>query len=80
MKLLRLGSDYKDFQSIEFTDGLNIIVGTKTETNKNEETSNGVGKSLSLRCIDFLFGKDRDTEEIKKILKEKGITLNLLFS
>lgn len=80
MKLLRLGSDYKDFQSIEFTDGLNIIVGTKIETNKNEETSNGVGKSLSLRCIDFLFGKDRDTEEIKKILKEKGITLNLLFS
>lgn len=38
MKLLRLGSDYKDFQSIEFTDGLNIIVGTKIETNKNEET------------------------------------------
>lgn len=80
MKLLRLGSDYKDFQSIEFTDGLNIIVGTKIETNKNEETSNGVGKSLSLRCIDFLFGKDRYAEEIKKALEENDITLNLLFS
>lgn len=80
MKLLRLGSDYKNFQSIEFSDGLNIIVGTKAETQKNEETSNGVGKSLSLRCIDFLFGKDRDTEEIKDVLKEKVITLNLLFS
>lgn len=80
MKLLRLSSDYKDFQSIEFTDGLNIIVGTKTETNKNEETSNGVGKSLSLRCIDFLFGKDRYAEEIKKALEKNDITLNLLFS
>lgn len=80
MKLLRLSSDYKDFQSIEFTDGLNIIVGTKTETNKNEKTSNGVGKSLSLRCIDFLFGKDRYAEEIKKALEENDITLNLLFS
>lgn len=79
MKLLRLGSDYKNFQSVEFSDGLNIIVGTKTETRKNEETSNGVGKSLSLRCIDFLLGKDKNTEEIKNVLKEKEITLNLLF-
>ena len=80
MKLLRLGSDYKDFQSIEFSDGLNIIVGTKIETSKNEETSNGVGKSLSLRCIDFLLGKDRNTDEIKKVLEKKEMTLNLLFS
>lgn len=80
MKLLRLGSNYKDFQSVEFSDGLNIIVGTKTETRKNEETSNGVGKSLSLRCIDFLLGKDKNTEEIKKVLEERKIILNLLFS
>ena len=79
MKILKLGANYRKFQSIEFKDGLNIIVGTKTETKKNEETSNGVGKSLSLRCIDFLFGKDRDIEEIKKVLKENDITLNLLF-
>lgn len=80
MKILKLGANYRKFQSIEFKDGLNIIVGTKTETKKNEETSNGVGKSLSLRCIDFLFGKDRDIEEIKKVLKENDMTLNLLFS
>lgn len=79
MKLLELSSDYKGFQTIEFKNGLNIIVGTKTQTDKNEETSNGVGKSLSLRCIDFLLGKDRNVEEIKKALEEKEITLKLLF-
>ncbi|EIT4688725.1 DUF2326 domain-containing protein, partial [Campylobacter jejuni] len=61
-----------------FKDGLNIIVGEKTKNNK--ETSNGVGKSLSLRCIDFLFGKDKNVDEIKNILQQKDIVLNLSFS
>ncbi|EDP8241741.1 DUF2326 domain-containing protein, partial [Campylobacter jejuni] len=66
------------FQPIDFKDGLNIIVGEKTKNNK--ETSNGVGKSLSLRCIDFLFGKDKNVDEIKNILQQKDIVLNLSFS
>ncbi|EAQ3330521.1 hypothetical protein CE931_08690, partial [Campylobacter jejuni] len=78
MKLLRLSSNCNTFQPIDFKDGLNIIVGEKTKNNK--ETSNGVGKSLSLRCIDFLFGKDKNVDEIKNILQQKDIVLNLSFS
>ncbi|EGK8008380.1 DUF2326 domain-containing protein [Campylobacter lari] len=78
MKLLRLSSNCSTFQPIDFKDGLNIIVGEKTKNNK--ETSNGVGKSLSLRCIDFLFGKDKNVDEIKNILQQKDIVLNLSFS
>lgn len=80
MKLLKLGSNLKTFRSIEFQTGLNIIIGAKNQTINNEETSNGVGKSLALSCIDFLLGKEKNIKEMKKLLEEKNIKLNLLFS
>ncbi|MCL9821337.1 DUF2326 domain-containing protein [Helicobacter sp. 14348-15] len=81
MKLLRLGSNCNTFQTINFKDGLNIIVGEKIGDNTwgNKETSNGVGKSLSLQCIDFLFGKDRNVDKIREVLQKKDIVLHLLF-
>ena len=81
MKLLYLGSSDNRFQSIEFKDGLNIIVGEKVFKD-DKKTSNGIGKSLVLICIDFLLGKGSQNKEIKKlkqVLKENEITLTLLF-
>lgn len=79
MKLIRLGSNIKTFRTIDFHDGLNIIVGTKKDKTKSQETSNGVGKTLSLRCIDFLMGGNK-TKDFSRLLEDNKITLNLIFA
>jgi uncharacterized protein YydD (DUF2326 family) len=82
MKLLRLSSSDSRFKAIDFKDGLNIIVGEKVLKDDKKKTSNGIGKSLTLICIDFLLGKGTQSKEVsklKKILEKEKITLTLLF-
>jgi len=82
MKLLRLSSSDNRFKAIEFKDGLNIIVGEKVLKDDKKKTSNGIGKSLALVCVDFLLGKGAQSKEVsklKKILEDHEIILTLLF-
>ena len=82
MKIKLLTSSDPRFQTLEFHDGLNIIVGEKVFKEDKKKTSNGIGKSLSLICIDYMLGKGTQSKEVsklKKILEEHKIKLTLLF-
>lgn len=82
MKLIQLTSSDIRFQTLNFESGLNIIVGEKVLTNDKKKTSNGIGKSLALICIDFMLGKNSTSKEVKKlkeVLKKENITLSLAF-
>ena len=82
MKLIQLSSSDIRFKPINFEDGLNIIVGQKILKNDKKKTSNGIGKSLSLICIDYLLGKGTQSKEIKRlkaILEKEQIILSLIF-
>ena len=82
MKLIQLSSSDVRFKPINFEDGLNIIVGQKILKNDKKKTSNGIGKSLSLICIDYLLGKGTQSKEIKRlkaILEKEQIILSLIF-
>lgn len=82
MKLIQLSSSDVRFKPINFGDGLNIIVGQKILKNDKKKTSNGIGKSLSLICIDYLLGKGTQSKEIKKLkalLEKEQIILSLIF-
>lgn len=61
MKLIRLSSDKKGFHSINFKDGINLIVGRKKDsTDKStKNTYNGVGKSLVVYLIHFCLGSNK---------------------
>lgn len=82
MKLISLTSNDKRFNPLYFKDGLNVIVGQKIFNNDNKKTSNGIGKSLSLLCIDFMLGKGSQSKEIKKlkeVMERENIILSLIF-
>lgn len=57
VKLIKLIADKETFHSIEFQDGINIIVGKKTNPSNEVDgkTFNGVGKSLIVHLIHFCF-------------------------
>lgn len=61
MKLISLQSNHESFHSVEFKEGLNIVVGKKKSSQKNNEgnTFNGVGKSLILHLIHFCLGSNK---------------------
>ena len=65
MRILKLSGN-KTMQTINFSDsGLNLILGKKT-TDSAEKTVNGIGKTLSLKLIDFCLGST-DLSELKKL-------------
>jgi len=68
MKLLKLTSTNPKFRTIKFEDGLNIVVGTQL-TKEQKKSINGIGKSMSLSLIHYLFGSDFKTKA-EKILEE----------
>ena len=59
-KLVKLFSNNPGFHSVEFHDGLNVILGKRTKA--SNKTTNGVGKSLLVKLIDFCLGSDRIEE------------------
>jgi len=82
MRLLQLTSSDNRFKTLNFKAGLNIIVGQKVLIEDKKKTSNGIGKSLALICIDFMLGKNSTSKEVKKlkeVLKKENITLSLTF-
>ncbi|MBT3210100.1 MAG: DUF2326 domain-containing protein [Bacteroidetes bacterium] len=66
MKLLKLTSSNPKFRTINFEKGLNIVVGTQL-TKEQKKSINGIGKSMSLSLIHYMFGSSFKTKADKKL-------------
>ncbi len=73
MRLLKLTSSNPLFRTIIFEPGLNIVVGTQL-SNEQKKSINGIGKSMSLNLIHYIFGsRFKKTEKnIENFLKGYG--------
>jgi uncharacterized protein YydD (DUF2326 family) len=71
IKLIKLYSDNDIFEPINFKDGLNIILGEKSnsETISGSKT-NGVGKTIMAQFIDFCLLSDYSSSRVSKIPNE----------
>ncbi len=69
IKLKKLYSIPEEFKEIKFNDGVNIILGEKSEENGNSKNNktNGVGKSVCADFINFALLKDYEDTRISKI-------------
>lgn len=76
MKLLSLRANQSSFHSIDFKDGINIIVGKQVAPHSENDgnTYNGVGKSLTLHLIHFCLGS-RKIESLAKGIPDWEFTL-----
>lgn len=77
MYIKKLTANKESFHSINFEpNNFNIILGTKSKDpdNKNNkgETVNGVGKSLTVKLIDYCLGSRQDSHKIISKLKGLG--------
>lgn len=75
IRLLKLYSYPQKFTPIEFTEGVNLILGEKVQegegnTRKDKKT-NGVGKSMSIEFINFCLLKDANESRVMKIPFDK---------
>lgn len=74
MQLLKLTSSNPKFNTINFKKGLNIVVGTQL-TKEQKKSINGIGKSMSLSLIHYLFGskfKSKSEIKLKEFLSKYG--------
>ncbi len=74
MQLLKLTSSNPKFNPINFEKGLNIVVGTQL-TKEQKKSINGIGKSMSLSLIHYLFGssfKSKSEIKLKEYLSKYG--------
>lgn len=60
MKLSKIYSNIPSFKSIEFNEGVNIIIGRIKHPNQKSSDHN-IGKSMLVKIIDFLLLKDYNT-------------------
>ena len=68
IRLLKLHSENNVFDEIIFHDGVNLILGEKyDERTVQGRKTNGVGKSMSIECLDFCLLGDYSSSRIKKI-------------
>nr|WP_321353133.1 DUF2326 domain-containing protein [uncultured Methanoregula sp.] len=58
--LKSLSSDEKSFNTVNFTDGFNVVIADRTDISTEESSRNGQGKTLMIRLIDFCLGSDTD--------------------
>ncbi len=73
IKLLKLYSLPEIFKTIEFQDGINLIMGEKVgdDNMKKGKKTNGVGKSLSIEFINFCLLKSTLNSRVSKIPLDK---------
>jgi uncharacterized protein YydD (DUF2326 family) len=77
MRLLKLTSSNPRFKTINFEKGLNIVVGTQL-TKEQKKTINGIGKSMSLSLLHYMFGskfnlKVKADKKLKEYLANYGV-------
>lgn len=56
MKLISLKANKDHFRTVEFRDGLNVVLAERTEVSKDTDSRNGVGKTTLFQIIDFCLG------------------------
>lgn len=73
IKLSKLSSIPKVFEPITFIDGINLVMGEKSDNEgaKKGKKTNGVGKSLCVEFINFCLLKSVSSSRVLKIPKEK---------
>lgn len=76
MRLIKLTSDHKSFHPVEFHDGINIIVGKKSNPDVKDDgnTFNGVGKSLIAHLLHFCLCCNK-IDSLEKSLPDWSFTL-----
>lgn len=62
MFLSSLGSSDSRFKSLEFTNGLNILVADRTESSAQGESRNSVGKTSFVKILRYIMGGDLPPE------------------
>lgn len=77
--LRRLSSSLANFKTLEFNDGLNILVADRTQTSAETDTRNGAGKSSVIEAFHFLLGgrADKTSLFLKPELVGDAFTLEL---
>lgn len=58
MKLRKITSSLSTFKSIEFVDGMNLIIAERSEQSRLQDTRNGVGKSTLVEILHFCLGAE----------------------
>lgn len=66
MRLLQLTSSNSSFNTINFNEDLSIVVGTQL-SEEQKKSINGIGKSMSLNLIHYMFGGSFSTTSEKKL-------------
>lgn len=66
MRLLKLTSSNPNFRTISFEQGLNIVAGTQL-TKEQKKSINGIGKSMSLSLVHYMFGSTFKTKSELKL-------------
>lgn len=76
MKIISLKANKESFHDIKFKSGVNIIVGKKENTSKENDsnTYNGVGKSFVIQLVHFCLGSKK-IKELEQKLPEWEFTL-----
>lgn len=72
MRLVELSSSIKGFKTVKFKEGLNFIIGERTnpEVYNSKDSYNGVGKSLIIELIHFCLGSNKIKIFTEKIRDE----------
>src|ERR1700722_1087682 len=75
----RLSSSLETFKTLEFREGLNILVADKTQSSSDTDTRNGAGKSSLTELLHFLLGGrvDKNSLTMKPQLVDYTFSLEL---
>lgn len=78
MKLIELSSNQESFRTIRFNPtGMSIIKGTHVVASENNQTLNGVGKTLAARIVDFCLGGRNPIRTLKNNIPDWIFKLTL---
>ena len=66
----RLSANQPSFHSVDFTTGLNVVLGERSIGSTEKDTRNGIGKSTLIEIIDFCLGS--------RATKGKGLNIEPL--
>ena len=58
--IYKVFADNPNFKEVNFTKGLNIVLGSKSSDSDDKDTRNGVGKTLLIDIINFCLGAHID--------------------
>jgi uncharacterized protein YydD (DUF2326 family) len=75
--LRRLGADDPRFKTLQFKDGLNLIVADVTPKSLDTDSRNSAGKSSIVELIHFLLGARADNKQIARKKALRGIMFSL---